>query len=58
MVEIAKAIARNARIIVLDEPSAVLAQAEIDQLFKIIRQSANDERVAFVQDPAPLARSF
>lgn len=48
MVEIAKAIARKARIIVLDEPSAVLAQAEIDQLFLIIRQLARDEGVAFV----------
>lgn len=48
MVEIAKALARKARIIVLDEPSAVLAQAEIDQLFVIIRQLARDERVAFV----------
>lgn len=57
MVEIAKALARNARIIVLDEPSAVLAQAEIDQLFVIIRQLARDERVAFVY-VSPPARSF
>ena len=42
MVEIARALARDARIIVLDEPSAVLAQAEIAQLFKIIRQLAKD----------------
>ena len=48
MVEIAKAIARKARVIVLDEPSAVLAQAEIDQLFVIMRQLARDEGVAFV----------
>ena len=48
MVEIAKALARKARIIVLDEPSAVLAQAEIEQLFGIIRQLARDENVAFV----------
>ena len=48
MVEIAKALARKARIIVLDEPSAVLAQAEIEQLFAIIRQLARDEGVAFV----------
>ena len=46
MVEIARALARNARVIVLDEPSAVLAQAEIDQLFRIIRQLSN-EGVAF-----------
>jgi ribose transport system ATP-binding protein len=47
MVEIAKALARKARIIVLDEPSAVLAQAEIEQLFGIIKQLAHDEGVAF-----------
>ena len=47
MVEIAKALARKARIIVLDEPSAVLAQAEIEQLFGIIKQLARDEGVAF-----------
>ncbi|CAN5427511.1 sugar ABC transporter ATP-binding protein [soil metagenome] len=47
MVEIAKALARHARIIVLDEPSAVLAQAEIQQLFGIIRQLARDEGVSF-----------
>ncbi|MGO6818243.1 sugar ABC transporter ATP-binding protein [Rhizobium leguminosarum] len=48
MVEIAKALARNARIIVLDEPSAVLAQAEIDQLFRVVRQLARESGVAFV----------
>jgi ribose transport system ATP-binding protein len=47
MVEIAKALARHARIIVLDEPSAVLAQSEIQQLFGIIRQLARDEGVSF-----------
>jgi ribose transport system ATP-binding protein len=48
MVEIAKALVRKARIIVLDEPSAVLAQAEIDELFKIVKQLSRDEGVAFV----------
>jgi ribose transport system ATP-binding protein len=48
MVEIAKALARNARIIVLDEPSAVLAQAEIDELFGIIRELARNDRVSFI----------
>ncbi|MGZ2482459.1 ribose transport system ATP-binding protein [Rhizobium pisi] len=48
MVEIAKALARNAKIIVLDEPSAVLAQAEIDQLFRVVRQLARESGVAFV----------
>jgi ribose transport system ATP-binding protein len=47
MVEIARALARKARIIVLDEPSAVLAQAEIEQLFKIIRQLSRSDGVSF-----------
>ena len=48
MVEIAKAMVRDARIIVLDEPSAVLAQAEIEQLFHIVRQLAREHGVAFI----------
>lgn len=37
MVEIAKAISYNSRILVLDEPTAVLTEREIAQLFEIIR---------------------
>ena len=37
MVEIAKAISYNARILVLDEPTSTLTEREIDQLFDIIR---------------------
>jgi len=37
MVEIAKAISYNSRILVLDEPSATLTEREIQQLFEIIR---------------------
>jgi ribose transport system ATP-binding protein len=48
MVEIAKALARDAKIIVLDEPSAVLAQAEIDQLFIIIADLARNHGVSFI----------
>ena len=48
MVEIAKAMVRDAKIIVLDEPSAVLAQAEIDELFGIVKQLARENGVAFV----------
>ena len=37
MVEIAKALSRDARIILMDEPSATLTKKELDALFKIIR---------------------
>ncbi|OGG00453.1 MAG: D-xylose ABC transporter ATP-binding protein [Candidatus Glassbacteria bacterium RIFCSPLOWO2_12_FULL_58_11] len=37
MVEIAKALSAEARIIILDEPTAALAEKEIDRLFGIIR---------------------
>ena len=48
MVEIAKAISRDARIIVLDEPSAVLADSEIEQLFGLIRRLSEEEGVSFI----------
>jgi len=47
MVEIAKALSRNARLIVLDEPSAVLGDAELHGLFGVIRRLA-EKGVAFV----------
>ncbi len=37
MVEIAKALSRNSRIILMDEPSATLTKKELDALFGIIR---------------------
>ncbi len=37
MVEIAKAVSRNAKILVLDEPTAALTQLEVEELFKIMR---------------------
>jgi ribose transport system ATP-binding protein len=48
MVEIAKAISRNARIIVLDEPSAVLGDAELQHLFAMIRRLSRENGVSFV----------
>jgi ribose transport system ATP-binding protein len=36
MVEIAKALSLNARVIIMDEPTAVLTSREIDHLFKMI----------------------
>lgn len=47
MVEIAKALSRNARIIVLDEPSAVLGDSELHGLFGVIRRLA-EKGTAFV----------
>ncbi len=46
-VEIAKALARNARLIVMDEPTAALTDREIDALFALIR-GLRDRGVAFV----------
>lgn len=37
MVEIAKAVSRNAKILVLDEPTAALTQPEVEELFKIMK---------------------
>jgi ribose transport system ATP-binding protein len=37
MVEIAKALSERAKILILDEPTAVLTEREIDKLFSIIR---------------------
>ena len=38
MVEISKAISMNARILIMDEPSASLTNTELESLFKIIRK--------------------
>ena len=38
MVEIAKALSQNADVLIMDEPTAALAEAEIGDLFRIIRQ--------------------
>jgi ABC-type sugar transport system ATPase subunit len=38
MVEIAKALSRDSRILVLDEPSAVLGQRDLDHLFEVVRR--------------------
>ena len=47
MVEIAKALSREARLIVLDEPSAVLADAELRGLFEVMRRLA-EKGVSFI----------
>ena len=38
MVEIAKALNRNTRILIMDEPSAVLGEKDIDNLFAVVRR--------------------
>ena len=47
MVEIASALSRNARLVILDEPSAVLGGAELDRLFDVVRR-LSAEGVSFV----------
>ncbi|GIL14047.1 MAG: monosaccharide-transporting ATPase [Chloroflexota bacterium] len=38
MVEIAKALSFNSEVLIMDEPTAALTEAEIDELFRIIRR--------------------
>ncbi len=47
MVEIAGALSRQARLVVLDEPSAVLGEAELAELFETIRR-LSAEGVSFI----------
>ncbi|QBR51576.1 L-arabinose ABC transporter ATP-binding protein AraG [Erwinia sp. QL-Z3] len=45
MVEIAKALARNAKVIAFDEPTSSLSAREIEHLFRVIRQLRQQGRV-------------
>lgn len=45
MVEIAKALSRNAQIIAFDEPTSSLSQREIQSLFKVIRELRDDGKI-------------
>ncbi len=42
MVEIAKALSFNSQALIMDEPTAALTEAEIEELFRIIRQLRNE----------------
>ncbi len=42
LTEIAKAVAQNARVLILDEPTASLAKGEVDALFDLVRRLAVD----------------
>jgi ribose transport system ATP-binding protein len=57
MVEIAKALSRDARILVLDEPSAVLGDNELEGLFEVVRNLA-DHGVALVYISHRLSEVF
>ncbi len=47
VVEICKALIRNARVLVLDEPTAVMTNKEVEQLFRIL-YSLRDKGVAII----------
>ncbi|NDV11583.1 sugar ABC transporter ATP-binding protein [Crenobacter caeni] len=42
MIEIARALSLNARVLIMDEPTAALTEREIDALFKVIRELRAD----------------
>ncbi len=42
MIEIAKALSVNAKILIMDEPTSALTSKEIEELFRIIRKLKND----------------
>ena len=42
MVEIAKALSQNAKVLVMDEPTAAISDREIERLFEIIRKLRQD----------------
>lgn len=49
MVEIAKAMSQNAKILIMDEPSAPLTNAEVDSMFKIVDQlKANGVTIIYI----------
>ncbi|HEY2422802.1 MAG TPA: sugar ABC transporter ATP-binding protein [Chthoniobacterales bacterium] len=47
MVEIAKALSRNAKLVVLDEPSAVLGDKELEKLFEVMKSLAR-QGISFI----------
>lgn len=47
VVEIAKALSRNSRILILDEPTALLASSEVEQLFALL-QKLKKENVSII----------
>lgn len=48
MVEIARAVSYNAKLIIMDEPTSALTDTEVAQLFKIIRQLQKENNTSIV----------
>lgn len=48
MVEIARAVSYNAKVIVLDEPTSSLSEREVNKLFEIIRNLKEKKNISFV----------
>ena len=48
MIEIAKALMTNARVIIMDEPTAALTDREIEALFKVINKFRKRKVLSFV----------
>ena len=47
-VEIVKALAHDAKVLILDEPTAVLAPGEVEELFRVVRQLRDEGRVVIL----------
>jgi len=49
IVEIAKALSKNARILIMDEPTSSISEAEVDRLFKFVRRlKANGISIIYI----------
>lgn len=48
MVEIAKAMSYNAKVIVLDEPTSSLSEREVNKLFQIIKKLKEEQQISFI----------
>jgi ribose transport system ATP-binding protein len=56
LVEIAKAVAMQASMIILDEPTAALGEDEIERLHQLLRGMREPRHVAFFMSPTALMR--
>ena len=48
MVEIAKAVSYNSKVIVLDEPTSSLSEREVKRLFEIVRKLKKEKGISFI----------